>query len=154
MATGTASEALIAPREGVLDRLSARLRGDQLDEALARGAPTEAAAALALRARRLTTLASRRVIADGFRRVLRDNGRALPSSSVRVLPCRARVLVATGELTRLADTLATPGPVAARGVAQARILLTDGSGPLYNPNSKVDLRSRAASAADNLRLDG
>jgi hypothetical protein len=38
-------------------------------------------------------------------------------------------------------------------VAQAWILLTDGTGPLYNQNSTANLRARAASAANNLHLE-
>ncbi len=75
MAPGTAGEPKIAAKDGVLDRLSSRFRSRQLDQELARGIPPETAAALALRARRLTTLSRRRVIADGLRRVIRDTGR-------------------------------------------------------------------------------
>jgi hypothetical protein len=62
------------------------------------------------------------------------------------------VRLAVGELTRLADALATPGPVAARGVAEASILLTDGTGPLYNAHSRASVSARAARAIDDLRL--
>jgi hypothetical protein len=65
----------------------------------------------------------------------------------------SQVIAASDDLARLADALAIPGPVAARGVAQAWILLTDGTGPLYNPNSTASLRGRAATAADNLHLE-
>lgn len=58
---------------------------------------------------------------------------------------------ASEELTILADTLADPGPVAAGGVAQAWILLTDGTGPLYNARSRTSLCARAARAARDLR---
>jgi hypothetical protein len=61
------------------------------------------------------------------------------------------VIAASDDLIRLADALATPGPVAARGVAQARILLTDGTGPLYT--MKGNLRARAASAAAYLSVE-
>jgi hypothetical protein len=152
MAIGTASEARIARQEGVLDRLSARFRSRQLDDALARGTPPETAAPLALRARRLTTLSRRRVIADGLRRVIRDTRRGVPPSPAQISPRLSQVIAASDDLTRLADALASPGPVAARGVAQAWILLTDGTGPLYNANSTANLRARAASAGNNLRL--
>jgi hypothetical protein len=142
----------IAPREGFLDRLSARLRSRELDCALARGATPEAAPSLALRARRLTTLSRRRVIAEGLRRAIRDACSGAPSSRVRISPRRSEVVAASDDLSRLADALASPGPVAVRGVAQARILLTDGTGPLYNANSTTNLRARAAAAANNLRL--
>ncbi len=153
MAIRTASEPQAYPEEGVGARLSARIRSRQLDEALAEGTPSEAAAPLALRARRLTTQSRRRVIADGLRRVIRDTCRGVPPSQARISPRQRQVVAATHELTRLADALASPGPVAARGVAQAWILLTDGTGPLYNANSTANLQARASSAANNLRLE-
>ena len=78
MAIRIAGEEQIAPREGVLDRVSARLRSRQLDEALARGVPPETSARLALRARRLTALSRRRAIADALRRVMRVTCRGVP----------------------------------------------------------------------------
>jgi hypothetical protein len=153
MAVRTTSQAQIAPHEGVLDRLTARLRSRQLDDALARGTPSEAAAPLALRARWLTTQSRRRMIADSLRRVICDASRGVPPSHARISPRPSQVIHATSELTRLANALATPGPVAARGAAQAWILLTDGTGPLYNASSTPNLRARAASAANNLRLE-
>ncbi len=153
MATHAASEAQIALQVGVLARLSARVRSRQLDEALARGAPPETDAALALRARRLTTLRRRRAISNGLRRVIRDTCQGVPPAQARISPRLIQVIAASDELARLADALASPGPVAARGVAQAWILLTDGTGALYNPNSTANLRARAASAANNLHLE-
>jgi hypothetical protein len=153
MATLTASELQIAPQENVVARLSARLRSRRLDEALARGTPPETAAPLALRARRLTTLARRRSIADGLRCVIRETCRGVPPSQVQSSPRLRQVIAASDELIRLADGLANVGPVATRGVAEAWILLTDGTGPLYNANSTANLRARAASAANNLRLE-
>jgi hypothetical protein len=153
MAIRAASQPKIAPQVGVLDRFSTRFSSRQLDRELARGTPPETAAPLALRARRLTTLSRRRVIAGSVRRVIRDTCRGVPPSQARISPRRARVIAAVDDLTRLADALASPGPVAARGVAQAWILLTDATGPLYNSNSTANLRARAATAANNLRLE-
>jgi hypothetical protein len=153
MAPWAAGAPKIAAQDGVLDRLTTRFRSRQLDQDLARGIPPETATPLALRARRLTTLSRRRVIADGLRRVIRDTCRGVPPSRARISPRRSQVIAAVDDLTRVADALASPGPVAARGVAQAWILLTDGTGPLYNPNSTANLRARAASAANNLRLE-
>ena len=153
MATKIADEEQIAPQSGVLARLGARLRSRRLDEALAGGTPPETAAPLALRARRLTTPSRRRAIADGLRRVIRDTRRGVPPSQARISFRLSQVTAASDELIRLADALESPGPVAARGVAQAWILLTDGTGPLYNANSRANLRACAASAADDLRLE-
>lgn len=153
MALRTANELTIAVRERSVDRLSVRVRRRRLDQALARGTPPETAAPLALRARQLTTLSCRRAIAASLRRVVRDTCRGVSPVQARMSPRLIQVIAASDELTRLADALASPGPVSARGVAQARILLTDGSGPLYNPNSTGNLRARAASAANDLRLE-
>jgi hypothetical protein len=150
MGIATKSEIQIAAQEGLLARLTARLRSRKLDEALARGISPETAAPVALRARRLTTLSRRRAIADGLRRVMRDTCRGVPPSQARLSPRLSQIIAASDDLTRLADALDRPGPVAARGVAQAWILLTDGTGPLYNTNSTANLRARAASAANHL----
>ena len=152
MPIATTNEATIASQPGPLDRLSALLRARQLDEALARGAPPETAAPLALRARRLTSLSRRRLIADGLRRVIRDTRRGPPRPKTKIPPRLSQVIAARDELTRLANDLATPGPVAAHGVAQAWILLTDGTGPLHT-NSPVNLRAGATNAANDLRLE-
>jgi hypothetical protein len=142
---------VVADRLRVRDRLAARWRSRRIDLALAAGAPPEAAASRALRARRLTDLSRRRSIAGALRRVVRQADEGAPPSYVRIIPCRARVTAARAELSLLADTLADPGPVAARGAAQAWILVTDGGGPLYNPSNRESLRARAVSAAANLR---
>jgi hypothetical protein len=142
----------VAVRLRVRDRIAARWRSRRLDAALAAGAPTDASAALALRARRLTDLSRRRSIAAALRRVVREALGGAPRSYVRVIPARGQVAAARDELSRLADSLASPGPVAAHGVAQAWLLLTDGTGPLYNPSSTASLRSHAVAAAERLRL--
>ena len=153
MTIGTAREAQIAPHPDVRARLTARLRSRQLDEALAQGTPPETAAPLALRARQLTTRSLRQDAADGLRRVIRYAWRGVPPSQLSSPPRVSEIVAASDELTRLADTLASPGPLAARGVAQAWILLTDGTGPLYNANSTANLQARAASAGNSLRLE-
>ena len=52
----------------------------------------------------------------------------------------------------LADRLAAPGPVDVRGVAQAQLLLTDGTGPLYFPGATEELRARIANALSRLEV--
>ena len=145
-------ERIVAARPRVRDRITARWRARRLDVALAAGAPTEADPALALRARHLTALPCRRLIADALRGAVREACDGAPHTYVRVRPARTRVVAASEELSLLADTLAEPGAVAAHGVAQAWMLVTDGTGPLYNPSSSASLPARAASAARALRL--
>lgn len=142
---------VIAKRPRLRDRLAARWRPRRLDRALAEGAPPEASAALALRAQRLTEPDRRHTIAGALRRVLREAHEGRRPALGRVLPGRGWVTAAREELSLLADTLEDPGPVAAGGVAQAWLLLTDGTGPLYNPYNRINLRMGAARAARELR---
>lgn len=134
------------------DRVAARLRSHQLDRVLAAGAAPESTVLLALRARRLTSLPLRRSMAMAYRRIVRHTRDGARMSRVQVGPRRSRVASAADELTRLADALTQPGPVAARGAAQALLLLTDGTGPLYNAESSASLRACAASALEDMEL--
>ena len=120
-------------------RLAARWRPRRLDRALAAGIPPEADVALALRAEELTELNRRRTIADALRQLIREAREGAPLEPARIRPDRRRVASASEELSALAETLEDPGPVAASGVAQAWILLTDGTGPLYNPYNRTSL---------------
>ncbi len=151
VADGLAEGLVHAERPGLGARLAARWRPRQLDLALAGGVPPEANVALALRAQELTDLTRRRSIADALRQLLREAREGAPLQPARIRPDRRRVAAASEELRTLADTLDDPGPVAASGVAQAWILLTDGTGPLYNPWSRTTLRAGAARAARELR---
>jgi hypothetical protein len=142
---------LVAERPGLRDRLVARWRPRPLDRALARGISPEASAALALRAHRLTEPDRRHSIANALRSILSEAHEGHRPALGRVMLSRARVKAARDELSRLADTLDEPGPVAAGGVAQAWILVTDGTGPLYNPASRIALGAGADRAARELR---
>lgn len=146
-----AGDVIVAERPRLRDRLAARWSPRRLDHALAGGTPPEANAALALRARELTELSCRRSIAGSLRAVLRESREGPRRTYGRIVPDRAGVTDADEELSLLADALDEPGPVAAPGVAQAWILLTDGTGPLYNPSSAVSLCSNAARAARDLQ---
>jgi hypothetical protein len=119
---------------------------------LASGVPVESTPALALRARRLTALSDRRAKAATYRRVLREASEEVSRSYVRITPRRERVVAASSALSRLAEALALPGPVAARGAAEASVLLTDGTGPLYNPANQASLERYALRALADLAL--
>jgi hypothetical protein len=146
------SHVFVARSPGLRDRAVARLRARHLDLALATGAPPEATAVLALRARRLTALGTRRSIADTYRRLVREAREGATGGRARLIPSTGRVIAASDELTGLADKLSTPGPVDAQGVAEALLLLSDGTGPLYNSRSQATLRASAARAAQDLAL--
>ncbi|MBV9168229.1 MAG: hypothetical protein JO342_18980 [Solirubrobacterales bacterium] len=141
---------VVAARARKRDRLAARLRSSHLDQALAAGEPSEGTPALALRARRLVALPRRRSIAESYREIVREASEGPCQSHLRVAPHHGRVTAASDDLISLAERLARPGPVAPRGVAQALLLLGDGTGPLYNRASEASLSVEAASAAANL----
>jgi hypothetical protein len=149
--TGPLDGLVVARRSRLRDRLVARVRARRLDRALAQGTPPEASAPLALRAQRLTEPEHRASIARDLRRVMREANVSPWPEFARIKPSQGRVLGAREELRRLAEMLEDPGPVAAAGVAQARILLTDGTGPLYNPYSRNTLVGGAARAVRELR---
>jgi hypothetical protein len=142
---------VVVERPRLRDRLASRWRARRLDRDLADGVPPEASAALALRAQRLTEPDWRWSMAGTLRRVVRDASADRGRRLGRVTPNVRAVKSAAEELSRLADTLDDPGPVAAQGVARAWLLLTDGTGPLYNARSGTSLCAGAASAVRDLR---
>lgn len=149
--TGGGAGQFVAERPRLRDHLAARWRAHRLDLALADGVAPEASAALALRAQRLTEPDRRWATAGSLRRIVREAQDDRRSRFGRVRPNARAVVAASSELKNLADTLDDPGPVAAGGVAQAWLLLTDGTGPLYNPRSGEQLPIRVARAARQLR---
>ena len=143
-------DAVVAKRAGWRERVTARLRANRLDTELARGgAPTRAA--LALRAQDLGERRTRERLGGSVRRILDEARRDRPPSIARVPTQRSEVLAAAWELDRIAETLLTPGPVAASGVAQVRLLLINGAGPLYTRDARDGLRSAATRALDALQ---
>lgn len=91
-------------------------------------------------------------MAATYRRLLREARDGGNGPNSWLIPSRGQVIAASDELSRLADELSTPGPVGAKGVAEALLLLSDGTGPLYNVRSDGALRSCAARAAQDLAL--
>jgi hypothetical protein len=77
-----------------------------------------------------------------------------PSPGLRLRGHRAAVERAEGDLRMLASRLQAPRPVAPEGVARTRALLTDGTGPLYNPHRAAGLRAAIRDAARALDRDG
>ena len=132
------------------DHIAARWHAGRIDRELASGSSPDSRSAIAQRARWLTDPSRRRRLADSLRLIIDDAHDGPSGSYARVTPRRRRVEAASAELRRLADRLADPTPVSARGAAQARILLTDGTGPLYNPHDLDDVRAQAIRATQNL----
>jgi hypothetical protein len=140
----------VAVRAGLLDRLMVRARARALDSALACGTSAEASARLALRAQQLVRMRNRRDLARGVRRILAEAERPGPSRSPQAPVCSDRVRAAAAEFRALAGLLLSPAPLPARGVAQARLLVTDGGGPLYRRSCQDDLRALVGEAVRSL----
>ncbi len=121
---------LTQPSVRARDRVWARLHSSRLDAALSSATAAESTVPLALHAQRLVGGPSRRMLVGAIDRLL---GLAAGGRSVaRGVPvCADRVQACSGDLRQIRDVLAASGPVAASGVAKLRVLLSDGSGPLY-----------------------
>ena len=133
-----------AAKPALKNRLETWVRSSRLDTDLARGVPPESTAALAIHAERLTRPTACRQLARSLRRIA-ANDRPSPWCTPVVPLCHDEVRDALSELEALANRLAAAGPVSACGVAQVRVLLTDGMGPVYQ-QSRVHLKARASQA--------
>ena len=132
------------------DRLLVRLHASRLDDDLAGGASPDATVTLALRAQMLVRGPARRDTARAAQRVLATAMHAPGAGPLPVPVCQDRVKDCSEEFAELIRRLAAAGPVSARGVARARVLLADASGPVYHRASTDDLRARVRDAADAL----
>jgi hypothetical protein len=134
------------------DRLLMRLHAFRLDRDLAGGVSPEASVELALRAELLVRPRHRRDLARSMVRLV-ATARCSPYGSRLPVPaCRERVRECEDELGELIGRLQAAGPVPARGVAKACLLLADASGPLYRRSSPGDLRAMVRDAADALLI--
>jgi hypothetical protein len=113
-------------------------RGPALDRRLADGAAPESSRNLAIRADVLIRPEQRAVLAHDLDQIAVTVRRSPSKAQVRL--CRHRIREAGAELSALSRRLSAPGPVSVRGVAMTRLLLRDGTGPLFQPGSRVDLR--------------
>lgn len=139
------------------DGILARVFGASLDTLLAVGCTPESSRLLTARARQLASLPERRSIARSWEHLLRvahraPERRAIGSrAAAAAVPVRAeRIVAAEPAIRDLVRRLSAPLPVPARGVAMARLLLTDATGPVYSRRSRADLTAEVAAAAAQL----
>jgi hypothetical protein len=138
---------------GPRDRLRARWHGTRLDHELASGASPDSTVGRSLRAQSLVRLGTRRDLARSMQRVLAAATQRPVSGRLPAPVSRAPVAACAAEIEELISRLLAPGPVAARGVAQARLLLTEAGGPLYRVGYRVgaaELRVKVCDAAHAL----
>ncbi len=119
------------PLAGAWLRLRVLANRDRLDRMLIEGADPVTSEELTLRAYQLSRLSHRRALAASVDDVLDSAAKRRRRSPAA--PPLAREGIAAGRpaLAELSRALREEPVVAARGVALARRLLTDGAGPLY-----------------------
>ena len=144
-------DVIVARPARLRDRLAARIRARALDEELARGVAPDARASLALRARALGEDRIRCALGRQIRRIVDDARGPQDLGRAQIPTRRDEVLAAALELDELAERLLTPGPVAGGGLAQVRLLLTDGASPLYFGGAREKLRDAADRALTALQ---
>ncbi|RDH79080.1 hypothetical protein DVS77_06355 [Mycolicibacterium moriokaense] len=138
----TRHEALRVP---LSKRVIAWLKANKFDRMLAVGVPVPEGSALALHAARLTSTEEREAIARTLRRVVNDvaDNTVLVSSRI---PLNVPNITAAGDrIDQVTLRLHSPLPVTARGVARLRVLLADGTGPMYRCG-RGDLEGRLGAA--------
>lgn len=134
------------------DRFLARALASSLDRRLAAGRPPRSSRALAIRAREIVSPGARRELAQRWASVMDRAGRRPVSLSTRA-PLRRGAVIAAGEDLREMISVLTSGlPIEPRGAAMASSLLTDGTGPLYNHRSRVDLGTVVREATRQMGL--
>ncbi len=111
-------------------RLLARLGAARLDRMLAVGVRAPEGSALAVHAARLTSVEEREAIARTLRRTV-DSADRGAGPSARVPLNIPNITAAKDRIDQVTLRLHSPRPVSARGVARLRVLLADGTGPLY-----------------------
>ena len=143
--------ALSPPRhEGSLTRLRVRLRRDRLDRRIAAGedVDADADADLGRRAAQLAEPGTRHRIAATIDRVLDEAAGPPAPFSSKVPLARAAIITCAPRLCEIAGRLDGDQDVAARGVAQAAMLVREGDSPLFTPQiSDVALDRRLTTVA-------
>lgn len=142
---------VIVARSRATARVRVRLCARQLDRALARGISPDSDAGLSVRAHDLIGARTRDSLAHAIRRLVHEATHPVRPGCFGVPICRSKVRRSRRALEELADRLVSGEPLDARGVAQLRLLLSDGAGPLYDHPSADDLQpalERVSAALD------
>jgi hypothetical protein len=130
--------------------LTARVLAGSLDRRLAAGLPPEAGVLLAARAQRLNSPARCRQLAESWQRLLAPRRQTSTLRSPSVPVCRSHIVAAEAEIRSMLTVLTAPGPKSVRGTATANLLLIDGTGPIYNPRSPIDLGEAVREAVQQM----
>ncbi len=152
--TGSSESSAITIRHGhVREQMLARFSAGRIDRALADGISPDSGAAISLRAGALIGVRARRGLSRGLCDLIAQ-AREPVWSAIPIPVCRGQINAAQELIEAIAQRLLEARPVSARGVAQIRLLLTDGRSPFYDESSANDLLPalRAASSALELTI--
>jgi hypothetical protein len=126
-------------------RVSARLFAGRYDRMLSVGAVPSEGSALAVHAQRLTSVDEREAIARSLRRSVDDARDRFARVSSRVPLNIPNITASEDRIDEVTLRLHSPRPVSARGMARLRVLLADGTGPMYR-YGRGDLEGRLGAA--------
>jgi alpha-D-ribose 1-methylphosphonate 5-triphosphate synthase subunit PhnG len=132
------------------DRILAKARSLTLDAQLAEGCAPDTDRLRMVRAEVLASPRARLELAQEWERVLAQSVRPATVRLARIPLQYQQIRAAEAGIRRLVGALRSAGAVNVQGAAMASLLLTDGTGPLYNPARSEDLRGDVNSAADHL----
>ena len=131
-----------------------QLHRGRLDQQVAEGFGPDPVEDRALRARQLTAMRARRRLARSLRARVKDAERPVGLQMSAAVPlCRRAVLPWRESLLGVAERLERPDPLNPAGVARVLVLLTDGTGPLYNPTPVHRMSEAVWWIADGLALE-
>ncbi|MEO3759412.1 hypothetical protein ABGB19_14130 [Mycobacterium sp. B14F4] len=130
-------------------RLTARVMAGRFDRLVAVGVRAPAGSALAAHYARLTSTAEREAVARALRRIGCDARARGPLMSSRIPLHVPNIAAAEDLFDAITLRLHSPRPVAARGMARLRVLLADGTGPLFR-YGRGDLAGRLGAALAEL----
>lgn len=112
-------------------RLQARIFAAKFDRQVEAGAVPTPGSPLAAHVARLTSVRERENVARAFRHVLQGGPGASTIAQLRIPVLSNRVDECRDVIDDITLRLHSPRPVQAKGMARLRMLLSDGTGPLY-----------------------
>ncbi|HEX4017812.1 MAG TPA: hypothetical protein VHX15_13850 [Frankiaceae bacterium] len=132
------------------DRLVAKWRSLTLDSQLAEGFQADTDRLRLVRAEVLSLPRTRLELAREWEMVMDRSVRPHRGGRVRIPLQYRQIRLAETAIRRLVAGLRSGRAINVQGVAMASLLLTDGTGPLYNPARAGELRGFVNSAVDHL----
>lgn len=124
-----------------------------LTERLAQGADSTSSPELALRASQLTTDRRRRQLARSLRRTVSEARNPAPTRALVSIVNRRAVFEAEDAIQATIGRLASPDPVAVKGMAMLERILSDGaSSPLYGRSEPDAFRHQLLLAKSEMDL--